>query len=148
LGKRTAYNKAYYEKNKERVKQVAKDWYHANQEYCLAYKVEQRRNIPVEQAILQQCQKRAIKRGIPFDLTIEDIVIPLRCPYLDIPLTYIQGLGHVQSNVSIDKIIPSMGYVKGNVRIISRMANQMKSNATVKQLQAFAEGIRRIHGST
>jgi hypothetical protein len=41
----------------------------------------------------------------------------------------------------LDKIIPELGYVKGNVRIISTLANTMKSNATKDQLLTFAKNI-------
>ena len=41
----------------------------------------------------------------------------------------------------MDKIIPELGYVKGNVRIISTLANTMKSNATKDQLLTFAKNI-------
>jgi hypothetical protein len=41
----------------------------------------------------------------------------------------------------LDKIIPELGYVKGNVRIISTLANTMKSNAIKDQLLTFAKNI-------
>ncbi len=31
---------------------------------------------------------------------------------------------------SVDKLIPALGYVKGNVAVISRRANQIKSDCT------------------
>lgn len=41
----------------------------------------------------------------------------------------------------MDKIIPEKGYVKGNVRVISALANLMKNNATIEQLINFSKNI-------
>ena len=71
-----------------------------------------------------QIRKRSKLNNIPFDLEISDIVIPEVCPYIGMKLTRIGGKGRVWTNPSIDKIIPSLGYVKGNIRIISMLANK------------------------
>ena len=42
---------------------------------------------------------------------------------------------------SLDKIDPTKGYIKGNVRIISYKANTMKNNATREELELFAKNI-------
>ena len=49
---------------------------------------------------------------------------------------------------SIDRIIPELGYVKGNVQIICMLANRIKSNATPDQViqvgtyfKKIAEGV-------
>ena len=95
--------------------------------------------------ILSCCKQRAKRLGINFDLTEEDIELPEKCLYLDVPLTYIRGKGRQFSNMSIDRIDSSKGYVKGNIQIISDLANRMKQNATPEQLVAFAKGVMRIY---
>ena len=42
---------------------------------------------------------------------------------------------------SLDRIDPNKGYVKGNVQVISRLANIMKSNASPEELRAFANWV-------
>jgi hypothetical protein len=37
---------------------------------------------------------------------------------------------------SIDKIVPALGYVKGNVIIVSNRANIIKNNATPEEILA------------
>ena len=79
---------------------------------------------------------RAKKLGIPFNLTKEDLIVPEICPVLGIPLILKGGAtGRVNpNNPSVDRIRPSLGYVKGNVRVISLRANHLKSDATIEEL--------------
>jgi hypothetical protein len=71
-----------------------------------------------------------------FDLHIDDIVIPEICPILKTP--FIKG---TSSAASVDRIDSSKGYCKGNIQIISRKANLMKSNATQEELEKFAHWV-------
>lgn len=84
---------------------------------------------------------RAKRDGIPFDLDLEDIYIPSHCPLLGIPI-YVNDKPKADS-ASLDKIIPSLGYVKGNVWVVSQKANQMKSNATVDELRLLADNLEK-----
>lgn len=88
--------------------------------------------------ILSRLKARALKEGIPFNLTKEDLFIPDLCPILNIPIfLYVRG----GNCVSWDRIIPSEGYVKGNVRAISKKANVMKNNANLEEMEIFVKNI-------
>lgn len=91
--------------------------------------------------MLNSCRSRAAREGLEFNLIKEDLVIPDKCPYLQIPLTLILGEGKKESNISVDRIDPTKGYIKGNVQVLSKKANTMKSNATEKELLTFARSI-------
>ncbi len=69
---------------------------------------------------------RARKENLPFTITRADIVIPERCPVFDIPL--IRSSRLTDNSPTLDKIIPELGYVPGNVAVISHKANKLKSN--------------------
>jgi hypothetical protein len=53
----------------------------------------------------------------------------------------ISPVGSGPFSASLDRIIPELGYIKGNVRVISLLANQMKWNATKEQLLTFCRGV-------
>jgi len=92
-----------------------------------------------ERAILNAARQRARKLGLPFDLTIENIIIPKLCPVLGIPLVFRVGHGSFQpDSPSLDRFRPARGYVQGNVAVISWRANKIKSNATLKEVKAIA----------
>ena len=89
--------------------------------------------------LLSITKYRAQKRGIPFDLTVEEVVVPDFCPVLGLPLYRNTG-GRAQGSNSptVDRIDPDKGYVKGNGRVISSRANAIKSNATPEELLRVA----------
>lgn len=75
-----------------------------------------------------EARHRAKKAGLPFNIEPEDCVIPEICPVLGIKMSP-KGRGHMDDGTpTLDKIIQSQGYVKGNVRVISWKANRLKSD--------------------
>lgn len=81
-------------------------------------------------------KSRAIKSNIKFDIELDDIEIPEKCPILDIPLFKSKNKSYAEDNSpSLDKVNPSLGYVRGNVRVISFKANRMKQNNTKEDFE-------------
>jgi hypothetical protein len=84
--------------------------------------------------LLRNARSRSKEMGIPSDLALEDIVIPERCPVLGIPL--LPGSRDTEyrfrnpGSPTVDRIRPELGYVKGNVKIISWLANRIKSDCS------------------
>ena len=93
--------------------------------------------------MLRHAKNRADKSNIPFNITLDDLIIPEKCPILETPLNWRESIRweHPENVPSLDKIIPEKGYVKGNVCIISMMANTMKQNASFEQLHMFCKNI-------
>ncbi len=65
--------------------------------------------------------------------------MPRFCPALGIPLYRAAGSAAQGPNSpTLDRIVPELGYVRGNVRVISSRANQIKSDATPAELLQVA----------
>jgi hypothetical protein len=95
--------------------------------------------------MLYAAKARAVKDGLPFDITLDDIIVPEMCPVLGISIA--KNSSRCQPNSpSLDKIIPQNGYVKGNVEVISHKANTIKSNATIEELEKVLEYMRSKQG--
>lgn len=88
--------------------------------------------------LLSNAKSRAKKENLPFNLTIDDVVIPEHCPVLGIPLS--RG-GDKDDSPSIDRIVPELGYVRGNIAVISYRANRIKNNATPDELRRIADWV-------
>jgi len=85
----------------------------------------------------QVVAKRSLskRKDLPFDLDESDLIIPEFCPVLGIPIFFEDGNGPKSHSPSIDRLIPSKGYVKGNIHVISRKANRIKNDATLDELE-------------
>jgi hypothetical protein len=94
--------------------------------------------------LLRKAKWRAQKYSLPFTIDENDINITEFCPVLGIPLIIGEG-SYNENSPSIDKRIPNLGYIKGNVRIISHRANTLKNNATVEELELILEDAKRIN---
>ena len=93
-------------------------------------------------AMYTAAKYRAEQRGIEFNLDIEDIIIPDKCPILECEFVYGTSDNYDYSP-SLDRIDNSKGYIKGNVQVISTKANKMKNSATFEELKNFCKNVLR-----
>src|SRR5712692_2752465 len=84
--------------------------------------------------MISGARHRAKRDGIPFSLTVSDVYIPLFCPVLGTPIKWSAGRGNSNSP-TLDRIIPALGYVIGNVVVVSHRANRLKNDATLEELK-------------
>lgn len=91
-----------------------------------------------EQRVLDAGRYRAEKKGIPFTITVADIPTPEFCPVLGIKLER-GDTGFCDNSPSVDRVVPTLGYVPGNVRVISFRANAIKKDATLAELKGIFE---------
>ena len=102
-----------------------------NAAYMRRYLKVQRRVTPAV-ALHSRARQRAARRGLPFDLDVNDVVVPSICPALGVPLV----IGEMRSpySPSLDRIRPALGYVRGNTRVISDKANRLKGALDIEGL--------------
>lgn len=93
-------------------------------------------------AMWRAAKNRAEHNGIPFLITPEDIHIPEQCPLLEKPFIY-GTEGNYKYTPSLDRINNSLGYVPGNIWVISMLANTMKNDATIEELVKFCTNMLR-----
>lgn len=96
---------------------------------------------------LQNARSRALRDSVPFDLTLQDLmdVATDECPIFHTPFvwgTSKLGKGRTRPNSpTLDRILPELGYVKGNVAFLSYRANRIKDNGTMQEHYDIADWI-------
>lgn len=94
--------------------------------------------------LLALAKQRAKVSGIPFRITEKDIRIPKRCPALGIPLKHGTGRRRLDGSPTLDRVNPKLGYVPGNVVVVSYLANTIKSNANAVQIGKVYRWLKRL----
>jgi len=94
--------------------------------------------------LLALAKQRARRSGLPFNLSAEDIVIPRLCPVLGCALKHGRNKRPIDQSPTLDRIRPNRGYVKGNVIVISALANRIKSTANWKQILSVGSWLKRL----
>lgn len=118
----------YREEHREEIRERAREAYKKNP-YCF---------------LLHNIKTRAKRQGVPFNITAEDIETPEFCPVLGIRMersTNPKG-GISDCSPTVDRLVPELGYVKGNVIVVSHKANRIKNNATIDELETVARFYR------
>lgn len=91
--------------------------------------------------LLRRAKDRAAKAGLPFDLTVEHVLSLIKpvCPILGIKINYEGGTKiWTDASPSLDRFKPYLGYVIGNVNVISWRANRIKMDATPEEAMKIA----------
>ena len=79
---------------------------------------------------LRDAKNRAKKKSLQFNLDLDflDSIATEKCPVFGTPFVFGDATGLRPDSPSLDRIVPSKGYVKGNVVFISHRANTIKHN--------------------
>ena len=82
---------------------------------------------------------------MPFDIEWRNLEVPEVCPILQIPMH--RNLGKQMPNsYTLDRRVPELGYVKGNVFVMSLEANRAKGALTLPQLKRLIDYIEGWEG--
>lgn len=118
------YERAWRQNNPDKVKARYANWANKN---------------PARR-LFSSAKKRAKANRLAFDIEITDVEVPEFCPVFGVRLETKNGK-RGSNHITLDKVIPSLGYVKGNVRVISCRANMLKSSATLLESQQIVSYI-------
>lgn len=79
---------------------------------------------------------------------LDSLDLPDKCPILGLELKYVSGRTkehgdprRTDDSPSLDKIVPSLGYVLGNIHVISWRANRIKNDSTPEELRKISDYI-------
>lgn len=130
--KKKLYDVKYREKNKEKRSEQNKILYQTSRKVKFT-------NDP-QHYLWYVARTRARQNGAEFTIVKEDIIIPEICPILGFSLT--KGNGYLPNAMSLDRVNNNKGYIPGNVRVISRQANLLKSSLTLEILENIIKYIK------
>lgn len=146
---RKASNLAWRERNREHLRAASRQWDLNNPERARA-REERRATTPAGRAkkLFNAARSRAKMYDLPFDLTYDWVVLRLErgvCEKTGLAFSLVQGRGQGSQDLrtaSIDRIVPSLGYVQTNCRVIVWGYNCLKGNKSDVEVDAFLRSLR------
>lgn len=90
--------------------------------------------------MLCRARRRAKIDNLEFNLELSDIIIPEFCPLLKCKLNT-NYTNQCPTSPALDRINNNLGYIKGNVWVISHRANTVKSNCALDELRSIVKGL-------
>ena len=128
-------NRRYHAANRERI--------NARQRVNRLF----RKNDPeqwVRKRMLGDARSRARKSGVPFTITLSDIPMTKICPVFGFALDWHNSKMRKDESPSVDRIHNRIGYIPGNVWVISWRANNIKGDASPAELRLVADAVDRV----
>lgn len=93
--------------------------------------------------MLSHAKTRAKIRKLEFNIEYSDIIVPEKCPLLNIPI-FVTPVKIGPNSPTIDRIDCNKGYIKGNVMVISSRANTAKGNLSLAELELLVHNLKRV----
>jgi len=94
--------------------------------------------------VLCGARQRAKGKDVAFNITKDYIlsILPDNCPIFGTPFAFSGNKKICPESPSLDRIDPKLGYVVGNIAVISMKANVIKSSANVEEIQKVADWLK------
>jgi hypothetical protein len=131
-----SYSRTYYKNNRDKMLEKAEEYWQANPNKAIERKLRH-----PEKFLCMLAKARAKKKGIVFSLKPSDIKIPEFCPVFGIKLMFSTGKHATDASPTLDKLIPELGYVAGNVCVMSKRANRIKGDASFDELKKLTDWV-------
>ena len=130
----------YRKEKQEHYRQYMENRRKTDNEHVKQIKNKSWQNLDPRKKMLQQAKNRCNRKNLEFNLELKDIILPPVCPLLEIPFV-VGTRDNYEHTYSLDRINSSKGYIKGNVWVITKLANSMKNSASKEELVVFAKNI-------
>lgn len=130
-----------YYKNRKGIHSTCKMCYtKRNKGYQAKYRANNRFAIR-----MRSCRARSREKDLPFNLTTEylESIWSGVCPAFGTPLSIDAKKGS-QGHAQLDRIIPDLGYVEGNVVWLSERANRIKDDANLEDLERLITWLKSL----
>lgn len=144
-------NRSQSNQNREQAKQQKEEIYHGEScRFCFGNIRWTKRNNCVncytknsmprnfekrKKQLIAKIKAQAKLKGIQFNITKDDVEWVSICPILELKIDYYTENFRKDGTASFDRKDPNKGYVKGNVFIISNLANMRKSDLNLHQIE-------------
>lgn len=130
--RRVEANKRWRNKNAQRMREITKKWMDKN---------------PIKKAAIHMLNGAKKNKSVPCNLTFNFIFKKLQkgiCERTGLRFVYSKGKRNLYSP-SLDRIVPSQGYVQSNVRVILWAFNMFKNKYSDEQLYPIAKAFVEAH---
>ena len=154
VAQRRAYNRRYAKLNREKLRETARQRWLADPEKgrrANRRAEQKRRSCPegLAKTFIYAARTRVRKTGLALNITAGDILAVWpknnRCPVLGTLFYFGPRRGRQRPDVAtLDRLDSDKGYVRGNIAVISWRANDLKRNATVREIQQLLRWMKKI----
>lgn len=98
--------------------------------------------------MLRDAKARAKAEGLPLNIDEDYIrsLVTTHCPALGIRLDF-YATTTTPASPSLDRFYPDLGYIKGNLRILSHRANVIKNNSSVEERLMLVAWMQKIENA-
>lgn len=87
-------------------------------------------------------RNRSTAANLPFSITPEDIQVPDDCPVFGLPLELSATNENRQWAASLDRKVPRLGYVPGNITVMSMRANTLKRDGSLVEFEMLVDWLK------
>lgn len=86
--------------------------------------------------LVVRCKKQNISINIDFDYLLDLFdKQSMKCFYSNINMELIRGGGYNAHSLTIDKVIPERGYIRGNIVLCTKRYNTVKNNLSLEEIK-------------
>jgi hypothetical protein len=89
-------------------------------------------------------RRDCLSHSKPFTIQFSELVFPTHCPILGLKLDYWAENYRDDAYPSFDRTNPALGYVTGNVQIVSWRANRIKNDGSASEHRQIADYLDKL----